>query len=135
MTPRRGSLHYKIVRLARVPRAHAGAPSTRWRFARLAATIAGRSLVVLSVLFVSGTIAVQIWHASVRNLQLHQQIAGVERDNGALQVTNQKLARRIERLRDPEYLVPLIHEQLGLAKPHEVFVEVIQATPAPANQK
>lgn len=130
MTARRGSLHYKIVRLARVPGGH-GPPSQRRRYARIAATIAGRSLLVLAVLFVSGTVAVQIWHAAARNAQLHQQIVQVEADNDGLGATNAKLATRVERLRDPEYLVPLIHEQLGLAKPHEVFVEVTQATPAP----
>lgn len=135
MTPRRGSLHYKIVRLARVPRSHAGQPPKRWRAARLAATIGGRALLALAVLFVSGTIAVQIWHVGARNILLQQQIAQVERDNAGLQGANDKLATRVDRLHDPEYLVPLIHEQLGLAKPHEVFVEVTQATPAPETHK
>jgi cell division protein FtsB len=135
MTARRGSLHYKIVRLARVPRAQASPSSKRWRFARVAARIAGRSLLVLGVLFVSGTVAVQIWHAGARNLQLHQQIVQVESDNARLQGTNERLATRVERLHDPEYLVPLIHEQLGLAKPNEVFVQVTQATPAPATNR
>jgi cell division protein FtsB len=81
---------------------------------------------------VSGTIGVQIWHAADRNVRLHDQITGVERSNATLQITNDKLATRVERLHDPEYLVPLIHEQLGLAKPHEIFIEVTQATPEPA---
>jgi cell division protein FtsB len=130
MTPRRGSLHYKIVRLARVPKAQ-GAQTKRWRFARLAAGVAGRSLIALAVLFISSTIAVQIWHVGARSMQLHQQIGQVELGNAELQTTNDKLATRVVRLRDPEYLVPLIHEQLGLAKPHEVFVQVTQATPTP----
>lgn len=130
MTARRGSLHYKIVRLARVPR-RAGPPSQRRRFARVAATVAGRSLAALAVIFISSTVPVQIWHAATRNARLHQQIGQVEADNTALTETNAKLGTRVQRLRDPEYLVPLIHEQLGLAKPHEVFVEVTQATPAP----
>ncbi len=132
MTARRGSLQYKIVRLARAPRVRAQTSSKQRRFARLAATVAGRSLMVLAVLFVSGTIAVQIWHAGARNMQLHEQLGQVERDNAALGTENARLATQVDRLRDPEYLVPLIHEQLGLAKPHEVFVEVTQATPVPA---
>ncbi len=131
MTARRGSLQYKIVRLTRIPRAQAAAPSKHRRLAKLAAIIAGRSLMVLAALFVSGTVAVQIWHAGARNMQLHEQTGVVERDNTTLQADNEKLATRVERLRDPEYLVPLIHEQLGLAKPHEVFVEVTQTTPPP----
>jgi cell division protein FtsB len=131
MTPRRGSLHYKIVRLAHVPKARTSAQTKRWRLAKFAAGVAGRSLVALAVIFVSGTIAIQIWHVGARSMQLHDQIAQVEASNADLQTTNDKLATRADRLRDPEYLVPLIHEQLGLAKPHEVFVEVTQATPAP----
>ncbi|MDQ6768187.1 MAG: septum formation initiator family protein [Candidatus Eremiobacteraeota bacterium] len=135
MTARRGSLQYKIVRLARDPRARTRASAGRWRLARLAATVAGRSLMLCATLFVSGTIAIQIWHAGARNVQLHQQIAQVEQSNANLQAVNQKLVTRVDRLRDPEYLVPLIHEQLGLTKPNEIFVQVTQATPAPATQK
>jgi cell division protein FtsB len=131
MTARRGSLHYKIVRLARVPRAADASPKRR-RLATIAARVAGRLLMAIAVLFVSGTIGVQIWHVSERNIRLHEQITTVERGNATLQITNDKLATRVERLHDPEYLVPLIHEQLGLAKPHEIFIQVTQATPEPA---
>jgi len=34
-------------------------------------------------------------------------------------------------LHDPDYLVPLIHEQLGLVKPHEVFIVVSPSAAAP----
>ncbi len=88
-------------------------------------------LLVGAALFVSGTVAVQIWHVSTHNVQLHEQIGQVEVSNADLSAANAKLETRVTHLRDPEYLVPLIHEQLGLTKPHEVFVEVTQATPAP----
>jgi cell division protein FtsB len=130
MTARRGSLVHKITRLTRLPRRD-GPPSRRRRFARIAATVAGRSLITLAVLLASGTVAIQVWHATARNMQLRQQIGQIEADNTSLTATNAKLEMRVTRLHDPEYLVPLIHEQLGLAKPHEVFVEVTQATPAP----
>ncbi len=135
MTPRRGSLPYKIVRLAKVPRASAERSRKSWRIVRLVATVAGRSLLLLAALFVTGAVAVQIWHVSAHNVQLHQQIAQVEIDNANMQTANDKLSLRVERLHDPEYLVPLIHEQLGLVKPHEVLVQVTQASPAPANPK
>jgi len=130
MTPRRGSLTHKIIRLARAPRGD-GRPSRSRRVAVLAATVAGRLLVVLVALFVSGTIAVQIWHAGVRNAELHGQIRDIEAQNADLTGANAKLQTRVVRLHDPEYLVPIIHEQLGLTKPHEVFIQVTQATPAP----
>ncbi|MBV8203538.1 MAG: septum formation initiator family protein [Candidatus Eremiobacteraeota bacterium] len=130
MTPRRGSLTHKIIRFARTPRGDRR-PSRGRRVAILAATVAGRSLVVLVALFLSGTIAVQIWHAGVRNAELHRQIHDVESQNADLTDANGKLQTRVVRLHDPEYLVPIIHEQLGLTKPHEVFIQVTQATPAP----
>ena len=130
MTPRRGSLTHKIIRLTRASRER-GADARRRRIVAVAATVAGRSLMVLAALFVSGTVAVQIWHAGVRNAELHQQIRDVEAQNAGLAAANAKLQTRIERLHDPEYLVPIIHEQLGLTKPHEVFIQVTQATPAP----
>jgi cell division protein FtsB len=135
MTPRRGSLHYKIVRLARVPRVAAERSRKRWRIVRLAATIAGRCLLLVAILFVTGAVAMQIWRVSTHNLQLHQQIAQVELDNATIQSANDKLSLRVERLHDPEYLVPLIHDQLGLVKPHEVLVQLTQASPVPAAPK
>jgi cell division protein FtsB len=80
------------------------------------------------------TIGAQVWRVAVRNVALHGQIADVEQQNAALQSENGKLAARVTHLHDPEFLVPLIHEQLGLTKPNEVFIEVAPATPAPAAQ-
>jgi cell division protein FtsB len=131
MTARRGSFRYKIVRLARVRNAPASAK--RLRIARVAAAVAGRGLVALVALFISITVASQVYHVAVRNIALRQQIAQVEGDNARLAEENQKLALRVVHLQDPEYLVPLIHEQLGLTKPNEVFIEVAPSTPAPAD--
>jgi cell division protein FtsB len=131
MTARRGSFRYKIVRLARARNA-SGAPS-RLRAARVAAAIAGRGLVALVALFVSATIAAQVYHVAVRNIALRQQIQQVDDDNARLAAENEKLAARVVHLQDPEYLVPLIHEQLGLTKPNEVFIEVAPSTPAPTD--
>lgn len=76
-----------------------------------------------------------MWHVAMRNIALHQQIAQVEDENAAMEAQNEKLAVRVGHLHDPEYLVPLIHEQLGLTKPNEVFIEVAPSTPAPAAQQ
>jgi len=132
MTARRGSLRHKIVRLARA-RAASGS-SHRLRVARIAAAIAGRVLLVLVALFVSATVGAQVYRVAVRNVALHEQIAQVESDNQKLAAENEKLALRVVHLQDPEFLVPLIHEQLGLTKPNEVFIEVAPSTPAPADQ-
>jgi cell division protein FtsB len=133
MTARRGSLGYKIVRLSRVRKA-GGLGVKRLRSARLAAAVAGRALMLLAAIFVSLTIGTQVWQVATRNVALHQQILQTEGANAHLQVDNEKLAERVTHLRDPEYLVPLIHEQLGLTKPNEVFIEVAPSTPAPPAQ-
>lgn len=135
MTARRGSLRHKIVRLAGVPRKQAAAARPPWRVARMALRIAGRCAAVLCVLLVSATIAVQIWHAMTRNVALHAQLHRLQDQNAELLAANARLATRVQRLHDPEYLVPLIHEQLGLAKPNEVFVQVTPSTPAPASPR
>ncbi|MBC5806193.1 MAG: FtsB family cell division protein [Candidatus Eremiobacter antarcticus] len=132
MTARRGSLSFKIVRFARSPRAQRQNLSRPWRVALRSASIAGRSLVVLAAVFIAGTFTVQIWRVGAQNMRLHDQIATTQRQNEHLRETTQRLEARIRRLHNPDYLVPLIHEQLGLAKPKEVFIEVKPAPIAPA---
>jgi cell division protein FtsB len=133
MTARRGSLRHKIVCLKRVRAARPGSGARRFGLARVAA-VAGRIAIVLAAGFVSVTVAAQVWHAASRNVALHRQIVATESTNAQLQTENDRLTRRVTLLHDPEYLVPLIHEQLGLTKPNEVFIEVAPATPAPNPQ-
>lgn len=135
MTARRGSLQHKIVRLTRARTNRAGGASKHLRSARVAALIAGRGLMLVAALFISATIGAQVWHVAARNVALHDQIAQIELENLTLAAQNEKLAARVTHLHDPEYLVPLIHEQLGLTKPNEVFIEVAPSTPAPAAQQ
>lgn len=129
MTARRGSLSYKIVRLTRARRSRETSGS---RFLRKAALIAGRGVMAAAILCLTVTIGAQVWQVGMRNVALHQQIVQVERENASLQASNDQLAVRVSRLHDPEFLVPLIHEQLGLTKPNEVFIEVTPSTPLPA---
>jgi cell division protein FtsB len=131
MTARRGSLSFKIVRFARSPRAHRQKLSRPWRLALRSAAIAGRSMVVLAAVFVVGTFGVQIWRVGAENMRLHNAIANTEAQNEHLRATTQRLETRIQRLHNPDYLVPLIHEQLGQALPNEVFIEVNPAPTAP----
>jgi len=134
MTARRGSLRYKIVRFAREPRESGKRIAHSWRVAIRGAAIAGQAIFAVALLFVGGTIGAQVWRVGAENVRLHRQIVETERENAALQRSQQNLSSRIQKLHAPEYLVPLIHEQLGLTKPHEIFVE-IQPSPVPAPQK
>ena len=129
MTARRGSLRFRVKRLASDRLGRNSTPSwqrrlTRWtRFTSL--LIAGAA-----VLLVGGAVGVQTARVAAENYRLHKQIVSAERRNDALAADATRLQREIVLLHDPDYLVPLIHEQLGLVKPHEVFI-VISPTPAP----
>jgi len=130
MTARRGSLRYKIVRLARTPRARDERIARGWRIAMRTLGLGGRVIVTLAIFAIVATLGVQVWRVGAQNVQLHRQIVRAERDNEALASASARLSDRISKLQNPEYLVPLIHEQLGLAKPNEIFIE-LQPPPAP----
>ena len=134
MTARRGSLRYKIVRFAREPRAHSQLLARTWRIAVRSAALAGQAIFAVALLFVAGTIGVQVWRVGTENARLHNQIVAAQRENAALERSSQNLSARIQKLHDPEYLVPLIHEDLGLTKPHEIFVELKQPQPLPVQK-
>lgn len=129
MTAPRAERH-GVVRLARARRRRER-PHHR-RTIRLALLVAGRAVSVAAVLFVSTTVGIQVWHVGNRNIDLRAQIARVESDNRALAEENERLAVQAQRMRDPEYLVPFIHQQLGLVKPNEVFIQVTPAGPRSA---
>ncbi len=124
MTARRGSLRYKIVRFAREPHASDKRMAHTWRLLRRTATLAGRAVFAIALLFVGGTVGAQVWRVGAENVRLHNQTVAALRENVILENNSQNLTARIQKLHDPEYLVPLIHEQLGLTKPHEIFVEL-----------
>lgn len=126
---RRGSLGFKISRLANKPLGRAARKKRERTMVRVMST-AGRLVGLAAVLLVVASFTGQAWRVGYQNYQLHKQIDAVEDQNQQLGASSVKLRRDIILSRDPEYLVPLIHEQLGLTKPHEVFIQI--ATPAPA---
>ena len=92
--------------------------------------IAGRVLGLAAALLVIVSFSVQAWRVGSANYNLHREIDQVEDQNRQLSSDTVKLREDIILSRNPEYLVPLIHEQLGLTRPREVFIEV-----APQAQK
>lgn len=125
MTARRGSFRYKAVRLARAP-IHAP-----WRAAlSRAGMILTRCALLAGAVAILAACGLQAWRVGAESYRLHKQIFALEQRNANLAASSITLKAKIKALHDPEYLVPLIHEQLGLTKPHEVFI-VVQ-TPAPA---
>jgi cell division protein FtsB len=123
LTARRGSLRHKAVRLARAP-AHAP-----WRAAVARVSgIAMRFALLAVALAIVVACGLQAWRVGAESYRLHKQIVALEKRNADLAASSISLKTEIKALHDPEYLVPMIHEQLGLTKPHEVFI-VVQTPP------
>jgi len=124
MTARRGSLRFKVARLAAGRSSSTGGrrSSAIYRWIQRATVASGRMLAVAAIGLIVATFAVQAARVAYANYQLHVQIVAAENDNRSLESQIVTLRREIVLSRDPEYLVPLVHEQLGLAKPREVFV-------------
>lgn len=130
MTARRGSLRFKIKKIA-AERAGTAAQPSRWRRRVVTWAKFGSRLVVgAAILALAGAFGAQTYRIAAANYHLHVQIDDVEQHNEALTADAARMQKQIELLHDPDYLVPLIHEQLGLVKPHEVFIVV---SPAPAS--
>jgi cell division protein FtsB len=129
MTARRGSFGFKVARIARAPLGRgAGSQKLRRRLARWS-IIASRLLVWSAAALFVFSVGSGFWRVGAENYRLHRQVDAVERHNAALVADSVRLKRQAALLHDPDYLVPFIHEQLGLVKPHEVFI-VISPTPA-----
>lgn len=130
MTARRGSLRFKVKRLASDRLGRNSTPSVWQRRLTRWTRIASLVVVAAAILLLGGAFSIQTARVAAENYRLHKQIVSAERRNDALAADATRLQREIVLLHDPDYLVPLIHEQLGLVKPHEVFI-VISPTPAP----
>lgn len=130
MTARRGSLRFRVGRVAGERRVQVKERLQSPKLVR-AATLAGRWALAVAVLVVVFAFGAQAWRMGYDNYQLHRQIVAVRDRNGSLAAQTVRLKREIILSRNPEYLVPLIHEQLGLTKPNEIFIQV---APLPAPQ-
>ena len=133
MTARRGSFRFKVQRLARAPLRRVSRDRAWQRRLTAWTRLMSRLVAGAAALFVAVAFGAQMWHVGMQNYRLHKQIEGVENKNASLESDSVRLSRQIELLHDPDYLVPLIHEQLGLVKPHEVFIE-FQPAPAPTEK-
>lgn len=129
MTARRGSLRFKVAQLAS-GRGRGRAADLQTRLRR-ATHIGGRIIFVAAICLLALTFGAQAWRIAYADYQLHRQVVALEAANRVLQDETVTLRKEIYLARDPEYLVPLIHEQLGLAKPHEVFVRFETVDPVP----
>ena len=125
-TVRRGSVGFTLHRLASRP-LRGRTRKQRERSMLRVMSAAGRAIAAVTVLLIAASFSVQAWRIGYQNYQLHQQIDLIEEQIEKLAADSVHLRRDIILSRNPEYLVPLIHEQLGLTKSGEVFIQV--ATP------
>jgi cell division protein FtsB len=125
---RRGSVGFALHRMASKPFGGRSRKQRERTMLRLMSA-AGRTIALVAVLLIAASFSVQAWRVGRQNYQLHKQIDIIEQQNDKLGADSVQLRRDIILSRNPEYLVPLIHEQLGLTKPGEVFIQI--ATPAP----
>lgn len=123
MTARRGSIGFRLGRFATAPLGRGSRVQRERRMLGLMSA-AGRAIAMTALVLIVASFSVQAWRVGYQNYQLHKQIDTVEEQNRMLQAQTVQLRRDIILSRNPEYLVPLIHEQLGLTKPNEVFIQV-----------
>ena len=130
MTARRGSFRFKVKRLAGERFGRDASPAWHRRLIEWS-RFGSRLVIGAAILAAAGAFGAQSYRIAAENVRLHQQIVNVERRNGALTAESARLQKTIGLLHDPDYLVPLIHEQLGLVKPHEVMI-IVAPTPVPS---
>ena len=82
----------------------------------------------LAIAIVLGAVfGLAYWHG----YQLNREAIHTERERDALRRQNAQLREEIKQLHRPEYVERIAREQLGLVKPDEIAVIIVQPTPAP----
>jgi cell division protein FtsL len=81
------------------------------------------------VLGLAAIFGVAYWHG----YQLNREALQLERERDLLRRQNAQLREEIKQLHRPEYVERIAREQLGLVRPDEIAVIVVQPTPAPTS--
>ena len=84
--------------------------------------VAPQLLVIALVLALAGAMAIE---PTRQLLAQRSRIAQMTRDVRHMEHSNRALAKRVERLKDPDYLEQQAREQLGLARPGETTYVVV----------
>jgi cell division protein FtsL len=77
-------------------------------------------------LVVAAVFGVAYWHG----YQLNREAVQTERERDTLRRQNAQLREEIKQLHRPEYVERIAREQLGLVRPDEIAIIVVQPTPA-----
>ncbi|MDR7545026.1 MAG: septum formation initiator family protein [Armatimonadota bacterium] len=81
---------------------------------------------------VVAALAVSFGGAYWDGYQLRREVSELMRERDTLRRRNAELRERIRLLHTPEYIERLAREQLGLVKPGEIAVILVQPTPTPS---
>jgi cell division protein FtsL len=88
----------------------------------------GPAVAACVVLVLAGLFGSAYWDG----YQLRREAARLVREREELRRQNAQLREEIRLLHTPEYIERLAREQLGLVRPGEIAVILVQPTPAPA---
>lgn len=80
---------------------------------------------VVITLLVLGLLGAMAIEPTRQLLTQRERISGMAQDLDALQRSNDRLAARIDRLRDPDFLEQRAREQIGLVRPGETAIVVM----------
>lgn len=66
-----------------------------------------------------------------RYIQLSNEVKALDRDIAAIKEENNALLKEIEMLNDPEYLEELARGELGMVKPGEIIINIVDPKQQP----
>jgi cell division protein FtsB len=84
----------------------------------------GRLSVAAFALLIATLVSIQFEQIVARNVSLQRTVNSTRADIGVLREQASKKRAQIERLSDPEGVVPEIHDRLHLVSPHEELIYV-----------
>ena len=99
------------------------------RRARPALRLAGRITATVLALLVVTLVAIQFARAIGQNVGAARELSSIRSDVMALERRRDEQQRELQRLRDPQGVVPEIHDRLRLVRPNEALIFV---SPQPA---
>jgi cell division protein FtsB len=97
--------------------------------ARSVVRLAGRITVLALGLLISTLVGVQFARVADENFTLARQLSSVRTQIADLEKRRTEQRRELQRLRDPEGVVPEIHDRLRMTRPNE---EIIFVRPVPS---
>jgi cell division protein FtsB len=90
---------------------------------------------IVAVLLVLGLFGAMAIEPTRQLMEQRERIAGMAQELGKVERSNRKLAARIRRLRDPDFIEQRAREQVGLVRPGEVTYVVMPPSRSRSGRK